>query len=79
MSTPTTRRSFIKASAASAGLFSIVPRHVLGCPGYTPASEQITQAVIGVGGMAFLMHQQPTLSLAVLAVGGIAFYIYRNR
>lgn len=31
--------------------------------------------LIGVAGMAFLMHQQPTLSLAILIIaGGIAFY-----
>jgi myo-inositol 2-dehydrogenase/D-chiro-inositol 1-dehydrogenase len=30
---------------------SIVPRHVLGGPGYTAPSEVITKAVIGVGGM----------------------------
>lgn len=51
MRASTTRRSFIKASAATAGLFSIVPRHVLGGAGYTPPSEQLTKAVIGVGGM----------------------------
>ena len=34
--------------------------------------------LLGVGGIAFLMHQHPTLSLAILAVGGIAFYNYRN-
>jgi len=38
--------------AAGAGmLFTVVPRHVLGAPGYTPPSEQLTKAVIGVGGM----------------------------
>lgn len=30
---------------------TIVPRHVLGGVGYTPPSEQVTKAVIGVGGM----------------------------
>jgi myo-inositol 2-dehydrogenase/D-chiro-inositol 1-dehydrogenase len=46
-----TRRDFIKtAIAASAGL-AIVPRHVLGGQGFTPPSDELTKAVIGVGGM----------------------------
>jgi predicted dehydrogenase len=46
-----TRRSFIHAGALAAGAMSIVPRHVLGGQGFTPPSEQLTKAVIGVGGM----------------------------
>jgi len=46
-----TRRDFIKtALAASAGL-TIVPRRVLGGQGSTPPSDELTKAVIGVGGM----------------------------
>jgi predicted dehydrogenase len=46
-----TRRDFIKtAIAASAGL-AIVPRHVLGGQGFTPPSDELTKAVIGIGGM----------------------------
>jgi len=41
----------LKQSLAAGAAFSIVPRYVLGGPGYTPPSEQITKAVIGVGGM----------------------------
>lgn len=44
------RRNFLAgASVASAG-FSIVPRFVLGGPGYTPPSEKLNIAGIGVGG-----------------------------
>ncbi|NQZ60087.1 MAG: Gfo/Idh/MocA family oxidoreductase, partial [Lentisphaeraceae bacterium] len=46
-----TRRSAVKAIAASACAFNIVPRHVLGGPGYTAPSETLTRGVIGVGGM----------------------------
>lgn len=46
-----TRRSFLKGTAAAVGLFTIVPRHALGGVGYTAPSEQLTKAVIGVGGM----------------------------
>ncbi len=51
--TPTsksTRRQFLGTSAAI-GLFTIVPRKALGGPGHTPPSEELTKAVIGVGGM----------------------------
>ena len=50
-----TRREFV-AAAAAASAFSIVPRHVLGGPGYTPPSEKLNIAGIGVGGHgAFLI------------------------
>jgi len=45
------RRSFIKKSLAAAGVFSIVPRYVLGGPGYQSPSDELTKAIIGVGGM----------------------------
>ncbi len=44
------RREFVQGAAAVAS-FYIVPRHVLGGPGYTAPSEVITRAVIGTGGM----------------------------
>ena len=37
------------ASAATAATFAIVPRHVLGGPGFVPPSEKITLAHIGCG------------------------------
>lgn len=46
-----TRRSFLRNTLGSAAIFSIVPRHVLGGPGYIAPSEQLTKAIIGVGGM----------------------------
>ena len=45
------RRKFLARSAAGVGAFTIVPRHVLGGAGHVPPSEQLTKAVIGVGGM----------------------------
>ena len=42
------RRKFLGQSAAAIG-FSIVPRHVLGGPGYVPPSDKINMAFIGVG------------------------------
>jgi len=46
----TSRRDFIKNSTLAVTAFTIVPRFVLG-RGYTPPSDQITKAVVGVGGM----------------------------
>ncbi len=43
------RRKFIAAGSAAAAAFTIVPRHVLGGPGFVPPSEKITVAYIGCG------------------------------
>ncbi|MEQ1586366.1 MAG: Gfo/Idh/MocA family oxidoreductase [Cyclobacteriaceae bacterium] len=45
------RRDFIKKSALVLGAFAIVPRHVLGGPGFLAPSDTLTKAIIGVGGM----------------------------
>jgi predicted dehydrogenase len=50
MATRLTRREWLKEAAAAAAL-TIVPRRVLGGPGFTPPSDELTKAVIGVGGM----------------------------
>lgn len=50
------RREFVRNSGLAALGFMIVPRHVLGGPGYTPPSEQLTRGVIGTGGMGRAAH-----------------------
>jgi len=45
------RRSFLKKSTIGLAAFSVIPRHVLGGNGYLSPSDQLTFAVIGVGGM----------------------------
>jgi myo-inositol 2-dehydrogenase/D-chiro-inositol 1-dehydrogenase len=45
------RRSFLKTALTSAAGVMIVPRRVLGGPGYLPPSDELTKAVIGVGDM----------------------------
>jgi len=45
------RRDFLKRAIAAAAGFAIVPRRVLGGPGFTPPSDELTRAIIGVGGM----------------------------
>jgi len=44
------RRSFLNTSVAMAGIM-VIPRHVLGGNGFTAPSDQLTKAIIGVGGM----------------------------
>src|SRR5690606_7313716 len=44
------RRDFVGSSAAAAA-FTIVPRHVLGGPGFVAPSDKLNIACIGVGGM----------------------------
>ena len=45
------RREFLKTSVAATAVLSVVPRYVLGGPGRTAPSDELTRAVIGVGGM----------------------------
>jgi predicted dehydrogenase len=49
-SDPSSRRAFLKAGAAAAGVFTIVPRHVLGGRGFVPPSDTVNIALIGAGG-----------------------------
>ncbi len=44
------RRQFLRGAAATAATFMIVPRNVLGGPGYTSPSEKLNIAIIGTGG-----------------------------
>ena len=43
------RRQFLY-TAGTAAAFTILPRHVLGGPGYTPPSEKLNIIMVGVGG-----------------------------
>ena len=45
-----TRREFLGTTAASAAAFMIVPRHVLGGPGYTAPSDKLNIGCVGAGG-----------------------------
>ncbi len=44
------RRKFVSNVALSAASFLIVPRHVLGGPGFTAPSDQVTVGIVGAGG-----------------------------
>ena len=43
------RRTFLRQSALAAGAFFIVPRHVLGGPGYVAPSDKVGLGFIGCG------------------------------
>ena len=47
----TNRRDFLKKSLATAAGITIIPRFVMGGNGFTPPSDQLTKAIIGLGGM----------------------------
>lgn len=49
----TSRRNFLKTSAIAASAFMIVPRHVLGGPGFLAPSDRLIVAGIGVGGKGY--------------------------
>src|SRR5262245_42497219 len=63
------RREFT-AAAASAAAFTSVPRHVLGGAGFTPPSDKINLAVIGLGrqGMAVMMDLLQLPEIQVICV-----------
>jgi predicted dehydrogenase len=44
------RRTFVGGMAAAAGIM-IIPRHVVGGPGYTAPSDKLNIAIVGVSGM----------------------------
>src|SRR6267378_7023770 len=44
------RRTFIRGTTTAIAGFTIVPRHVLGGPGFVPPSEKVNIAIIGCGG-----------------------------
>jgi len=48
-----TRREFIGSTATAAAGMLIVPRHVLGGPGYTAPSDVLNIGCVGVGGKGF--------------------------
>ena len=62
------RRSFLKTSIASLATVTIVPRHVLGGPGFAPPSEIPTRAVIGTGAMGMNHVKSINTACKLLAV-----------
>src|SRR5467141_1753252 len=61
------RRNFILTGGAAAAGFTIVPRHVLGGPGFVPPSEKITLAYIGCGTQG-LREMLPMLAMPEIQI-----------
>lgn len=62
------RRKFIKTGLAATGGLLIIPRHVLGGQGFIAPSDELTKAIIGVGGMGKAHFQYPGRLVAVCDV-----------
>lgn len=60
------RKNFLKGTLSTLGAFTIVPRHVLGGTGFTPPSDQLTKAVIGVGMMGKVHFSYPGARLVAV-------------
>ncbi len=63
------RRKFL-GTAAGAAAFTLVPRHVLGGPGYVAPSDKITLAYIGTGtqGLREMVNLLPAPEIQIVAV-----------
>src|SRR6187402_3372685 len=61
-----TRREFIATGAAAASAWMIVPRHVLG-QGFTPPSDLLNIAVVGIAGMG-ASNAQAVMSQNIVAI-----------
>lgn len=63
-----TRRDFIKGTAATFATVTLVPRRVLGGPGFMVPSDELTKGVIGVGSMGRAHLKYPGRLVAVCDV-----------
>ncbi len=64
------RREFIGTAAAATAAFTVVPRHVLGGPGYVAPSDKINLAYIGCGtqGLREMVELLPNPNLQIVTV-----------
>jgi len=63
------RRDFIATGAIAAAAFTIVPRHVLG-KGFTPPSDLVNVAVVGINGQGGV-NCQAMMSQNIVAIGDV--------
>src|SRR5256885_11194077 len=61
------RRKFMLAGGTAVAAFTIVPRHVLGGPGFVAPSEKITLAYIGCGTQG-LREMVPMLTMPEIQI-----------
>ena len=57
MTEPIDRRTFVASASRAALGFTIVPRHVLGGPGFRAPSDTVNVAIVGAGGMGMANAQ----------------------
>ncbi|MEM8486436.1 MAG: Gfo/Idh/MocA family oxidoreductase [Bacteroidota bacterium] len=67
-----TRREFVKVAGAAGAVATILPRHVLGGPGFTAPSDKLNIAAIGAGGMGAENMRQVT-SENIVAICDVNF------
>ena len=78
MSNPYSRRDFVSDSAALAFGAMIVPRAVLGGPGYRAPSAKLNIACVGIGGMG-MSNMSQMLTENIVAVCDVDFaYVERS-
>jgi predicted dehydrogenase len=69
--TPSTRRQFIKTAATAVTAFNLLPRHVLGGPGFVAPNDKVNVALVGAGGRG-LENLKALLGLADVRVSAVA-------
>jgi len=75
-----TRRTFVKNAAASAAGVMIVPRHVLGGPGFLAPSDRVNVAMVGAGGRgATLAEELLTGGQQIVALADVDFGVVERR
>ena len=75
---PLTRRQFVARTATTAVSALIVPRHVLGGPGFTAPSAKLNIAIIGAGGMGMSNAENMTAE-NIVAICDVDFaYVERQ-
>lgn len=78
MSSPVSRRDFVAGSTTLALGAMIVPRRVLGGPGYQPPSATLNIAMVGIGGMG-MSNMSQVLTENIVAICDVDFaYVERS-
>src|SRR4249920_1198243 len=64
------RREFLGSATAASLAFTIIPRHVMGGPGFIPPSDKLTLAYIGCGtqGMREMFELIPNPKVQIVSV-----------
>lgn len=72
------RRSFVGNVAMAAASVSVLPRHILGGPGFLAPSDKVNVAAIGIGGMGSSNMSRLT-SQNIVAISDVDFgYVHDN-